>query len=496
MTPDGYERIDFSTATLSYLQRKDKTVKDSEGNPFHPWRACLSYYVETGTNEDGTPRMARRQKNRTFPASVKTLKTAKTEGNRWLASLKQEQEEAMGNVAVRREREEAERARAARLTVWQCVDDYIEESAAGGYIEASTVLDYRNSARRIRRSMEDVAVDDLTPEKVEEWADALRKTNAYSTVKKTRNVLRAAIDHAMQRGRVSLERNPVPKTRKTVRDKARDRQQAPKLNWLDKDNRTSLLSQLAGMEQTPVTVAAQIALYMGLREAEICALLWSDVDLDAGTLDVNKAIGKRDGGLYVKPLKGLEEERALAINPELLPILRKWRAKQWRDAAAVDRKIDLGRTFVVGDPATYPPAECFAWQHGIDRLAAEGEDDTKLIGNPDAYPDGVMNPRILSRKWNAVSSVCTARGRLGQPATFHNLRHTFGFYMANEAGVPIETLARWMGHKSTSTTLRYYVARDKAAKLAEDMETMRRVADAGVVRSRPADVYRLNGTEG
>lgn len=58
----------------------------------------------------------------------------------------------------------------------------------------------------------------------------------------------------------------------------------------------------------------------------------------------------------------------------------------------------------------------------------------------------------------------------GVDATFHNLRHRFGFKAA-EAGVPPTSIARAMGHASLSTTMGYIAAVDSDLDLIAEAVT-------------------------
>lgn len=408
----------------------------------------------------------------------------------WRQSLIDAEQRAADDAKAAELAKAEEDERAKRLTVWRCVDEYIETSLAGGFIEASTATDYRMTAKRIRATLPDLPLDELTPQALNEWQAKLSTTHAHSTMKKTRNVLRVAIQDAMDNGRTTLVKNPVVTKRKTISQKRRDKASAPKLNALDKANRSVLLAELDGMTLTPVTVAAYVGLYAGLREAEACALVWSDVNLDGGFLNVNKAVGKADTGIYIKPQKNDATERDVPIHPELSRVLRRWHAQQAEVAMSLG--VDVSKTFVIGNPSLVPPVECFAYLDGTDSSTG----DQKLMGNASVYPEGIYQPARLSREWRALSKASRARGLLGRHVTYHNLRHSFGFYCANEGGVPIERLAEWLGHESIETTRKYYVAKDKELSRKTSREAMDSMIERGVVRDAPAEVVEFRRASG
>lgn len=359
----GSKKVEITGST--YYQMKDRKGK--------PWRGEIRYRTPDGKLHRAT---------KIFDSdSVKSKTAAKNALGDWRDELK-----AKLNAELKNAIETAE-----PLTVWQCVDEYIESSLRQGYIEASTATDYRYTARRIRATLPDMPLDELTPDLLNTWQAGLtqkqgdRPAYVHSTLKKTRNVLRVAIQEAIDNGRTTLTTNPVITTRRTIAQKRIARATAPKMNALDEDNRSTLLDELDHMADTPVTIAAKIAIHAGLREAEISALLWSDVDLEEGFIVVDKAIGKSDAGLYIKPQKSDATDREIPICAELAPVLRRWRDTQAAVAEAVG--IDLDDTFVIGDPTTVPPAECFAYLEGMDRDMQDG----RLLGNV-VYPRESTSP--------------------------------------------------------------------------------------------------------
>ena len=84
--------------------------------------------------------------------------------------------------------------------------------------------------------------------------------------------------------------------------------------------------------------------------------------------------------------------------------------------------------------------------------------------------DGLVFPRDYSRsamnnKLSTVGKACGIRQRL----SFHMARHTFGT-LSLSAGIPIESIAKMMGHTSMSSTQIYAQVTDK--KISEDMDRL------------------------
>jgi integrase len=66
----------------------------------------------------------------------------------------------------------------------------------------------------------------------------------------------------------------------------------------------------------------------GMRRGEACALRWSNLDLDAGTVRIYESIVAAEGGAIVKPPKTRASIRTVALDPGTASVLRKLETKQ------------------------------------------------------------------------------------------------------------------------------------------------------------------------
>ena len=80
----------------------------------------------------------------------------------------------------------------------------------------------------------------------------------------------------------------------------------------------------------------------------------------------------------------------------------------------------------------------------------------------------------MNNKLSTVGKACGIRQRL----SFHMARHTFGT-LSLSAGIPIESIAKMMGHASISSTQIYAQVTDK--KISEDMDKLIRKQQAALV---------------
>lgn len=344
---------------------------------------------------------------------------------------------------------DAKRGRSATTAAKRPVPDYVDAFIASleerHAVEASTVKGYRATAKFIREAFAGVAVEGLTPEQVRDWeAELTGRGLSSSTVGKCHRLLKQVMADAVNM-RV-IDRNPVDPVKPPKRTKVKKG-----INALNTEGRARVLASLGDMELTPVTVAARVALYTGLREGEICALQWRDVDLEARTLWVRRAIGEGVGGCYEKDTK-TDRARDVALPEALTSLLGDWRRAQRVAFAEAGATLD-GSSYVLGDAV------------------------------------GFMNPRTLGRGWATLAKALGVRGTEGRVPTFHDLRHTWAtMYLA--AGGDVKTAASNLGHANVAMTLNTYASADPNAK-----REAARLTEVAMTR-RPAEILKLTGTEG
>jgi integrase len=133
-------------------------------------------------------------------------------------------------------------------------------------------------------------------------------------------------------------------------------------------------------------------------------------------------------------------------------------ALRWRDVDWPAARIRVRQNYVLGQFGTpkskrstrsVPMADQVAAE--LDRLhQAAGQPDDDQLVFADPHTNGPLSkPAILRRYRKAV----VAAG-LDRSHRFHDLRHTFATAMA-AAGVPMRTLQQWMGHRDIATTQIY-----------------------------------------
>ena len=169
--------------------------------------------------------------------------------------------------------------------------------------------------------------------------------------------------------------------------------------------------QFVNCPDVPQTLrdTAAIALYTGLRPGELRALTWQDVDLEAGTINVSKAIEARTG--RTKAPKTAHGQRVMPIQPNLAPVLERLRGQ--------------------------PEERVLSYSLDEYKIAVTFREGLRTAG--------VARPRLF------------ADNPTEESIDFRSLRDTHATWLAL-AGTNDKVIQRRMGHASPTTTDRYIKA--------------------------------------
>ena len=262
----------------------------------------------------------------------------------------------------------------------------------------TTIQDYRIMLRRHlvpffgERPLERISGDDV----VSYIAAKSQEGLSAKTISNQLNFLHSIFGHAIKRGWART--NPV----RTV-DRPRPDAADPDIRFLDLAEFEALLravpDNVLGRVDRVVYLAAGLT---GLRQGELLALRWRDVDWAVGVIRCRRT--------YTRGSFGTPKTR------------RGSRAVPMADRLAGE----LERHF--------------------QRAAYQGDDDL-VFCHPET--GGPLDATKLRRRYQRTLAEAGLR-----PVRFHDLRHTFGTHMA-AAGAPLRAIQEWMGHRDYKTTLIY-----------------------------------------
>jgi integrase len=246
-------------------------------------------------------------------------------------------------------------------------------------------------------------LDKLTPDVLDRFYLALkRKGLSAASVHKAHNVISSALSQAV-RWRWLAE-NPAARA-------TPPRVPKPKITAPSPEDVLRLL-QAAEERDPDLGMFLRLSAVSGARRGELCAVRWGDLDLDAGTLTISRAIS---GGVEQGTKTGTS--RVVALDAGTVEALRRHQ-RRWRE-----RMLAVGAQFT-------PKAFVFSADAGA---------------RSPWRPDGV------------TARFMRLRNRVGVPARLHDLRH-FVATQALAGGMPVRTVSGRLGHRRASTTSDIYAS--------------------------------------
>lgn len=175
-----------------------------------------------------------------------------------------------------------------------------------------------------------------------------------------------------------------------------------------------------------------LALCLGLRRGELLGLRWSDIDLDAETLEVVVSLQRVGGALRLVPPKTEDSARTIPLPPICVKALR-----DHAECQAVER-VNAGMD----------------WEN-------LGLVFPSRLGTP-------MEPDNLRRSWGRI---CQSAGITG--VRFHDIRHTCVSLLL-DLKVPPHIVREIVGHSDIEVTMTIYAH----ASLDEKRAALRKLGDA------------------
>lgn len=260
----------------------------------------------------------------------------------------------------------------------------------------------------------DRALDSIRPEDVEDLVAMLEARGlAPKSIRNYAGTLSALFNYARSPRRRWASGNPCDGI------ELPDRVEQDEIRFLDVEQVEALVAAVPSGDWQGTDKAIFLAAAMtGLRQGELIALRWRDVDWSAGKVRVRRN--------YVRGEFGTPKSKRSSRSVPLAD----------RVAGELERHFKRSR-----------------WQ---------GDDDLVF---PDPRTGRPMQRTALLDRFRAALTAA----RLDEARRFHDLRHTFGTRMA-AAGVPMRTLQEWMGHRDIATTQIYadYEPSPREAELVQD----------------------------
>lgn len=202
------------------------------------------------------------------------------------------------------------------------------------------------------------------------------------------------------------------------------------IKFLEIDDAQKVVDAAMKLVDIRIRMAVLVFLYTGIRKGELTGLQWSDIDMNANTLSISRALQSIPGqGLVVSDPKTGSGKRMFSLSPDLIVQLRRYRT--WQN----QERLRIG---IRWQRQAYEQAKAAgrAWQP-VDWVFA----------GLDGYP---LHPTTIYHKIKAFLK------DNGHPdMTVHGLRHS-NISLLLSQGVDLITAARRAGHAQPSTTANIY----------------------------------------
>jgi integrase len=221
------------------------------------------------------------------------------------------------------------------------------------------------------------------------------------------SALKSALEHAA-RGGGSAQRRPERPHRHTPHRHTPPRRFSP----LTADETRQFL---AATERHRLAALFELALRTGLRKGELRGLRWEDLDLNACTANIRRALQRtRSTGLTGLPTKTVSSERRIVLPASCVTSLR------------AHRELQAGERNHAGA----------GWQRS-----------GYVFTRPDGHP---IEPATLTRHFKALLRDAQLR-----PIRFHDLRHSTATLLL-EQGVELVVIKKLLGHAHIGVTATVY----------------------------------------
>jgi len=286
----------------------------------------------------------------------------------------------------------------SKLTLGKFLDDWLND-VVKSRTRASTFASYESTIRlHIKPRIGGVKLEELKPERVQRLYATLALDKVGSrTQRKAHAVLHKALAHAVRTD--LLGRNPT------------DFVEAPhyQASEMRPLSREQIERFLIAAKEDRLEALYVLAVFSGIREGELFALHWEDVNFKERSLLVHRSLQDLNGKLRIGETKTKGSKRSVMLSKLVIDALKRHQKAQ----------------------------------------RAEGFVDSRLVFiDNDGGP--LRRQNVARRSFYPLLK----RARLPQ-IRFHDLRHTAATTLGN-LGVPLKVVSEQLGHSRPSTTLDIY----------------------------------------
>lgn len=317
-----------------------------------------------------------------------------------------------------------------RKTVAEVYQEYCEKGRSG---KAYTTLKKQDSLwnNHISAKFGNRYIDDITVAEIQDYLEELYYTDnrAYSYTESflkmfylifgqaySRNYLQVDIYNKLCINKDTKIHMPKLKIDEDTDIVSFDEQEIERLNEYFKG--------------TNAETAYMLGRYCGLRINECYGLKWEKIDLENGTITIDRQMQYQEGLIKLVPLKTRNAKRKVYMCSRLKEYLTELQKQQKQAAKEFELQRQQNQTF-------------------IKDLNGEMVSSLELVNSlPNGKIQTVNSMKYHSRTLQAEHNI---------KFKYHYLRHTYGTNLAT-LNTPSHILCNQMGHSSSQVTQKYYIA--------------------------------------
>ena len=286
-------------------------------------------------------------------------------------------------------------------------------------ISPVTTHGYKKSLVRINVLIGKMKLNKITPYVLDNMYQKLRigktKELGYHSIYNYYKVINVMFSQAI-RWEI-IDKNPNLKATK------------PKKEYKEKHfydvNQVKKLLEVLDKESVKYKTLILLALDSGARRSELCALRWSDINLETRMMSITKSLKVVEGIIDEKTTKTESSKREIMLSESTIKQLQEY--KEWQKA--------------------YKTINKKRWTGKDDRIFTSKEGEYMHPGTCDHAL------RAIVKKYNL------------DPICFHELRHTCASLLIN-SGIDPKTVSKRLGHSDTSVTMEIYTHAFESSKVA------------------------------
>lgn len=318
------------------------------------------------------------------------------------------------------------------LTYW--LENYVALNVA-----QTTLIRYKLSCKDIKYYIGKIELCQLKPLHIQKlYAELVKKGQSNSTILKTHRTLHLALKHAI--GWQMINSNPT------------DLVKAPRpiKNEMKVWSIETAKEFLTDIREETIYIPVMMALQTGMREGEICALRWSDINFVNSQLSVKNTIQRINREFILKNPKTKKSRRNISLAASTIKELKIWQLKQ------LENKLLFGKDYIKNDFVC-------TWQNG-------SVIDPHFVCKK--FPDVIDKYNNIYIEKNIKENILDTELKYSI-IRFHDMRHTHATILLQQ-GVNPKIVSERLGHSTIAITLDTYshVLPNMQKEVAEQLNTV------------------------